>query len=78
MSKVRFKLNRDGVRQLMKSEEAQAMLVQIGNNVRNRCGDGYDMNVHVGKNRANVMVWAATYQSRRDNYRNNTILKALK
>ena len=78
MSKMQFKLNRKGVSELMKSAEMQEVLKGYATGIRNRCGDGYEQDIHVGKNRANAMVSASTYQAKADNMRNNTILKAVK
>jgi len=73
-----FKLNRSGVAELMKSNEMQSILTEKASGIRNRCGDGYEQDIRVGKNRANAMVRAATYQARLDNMKNNTILKAVR
>lgn len=78
MSKMQFKLNRKGVSELMKSAEMQEVLRDYATGIKNRCGDGYEQDMHVGKNRANAMVSATTYQAKADNLRNNTILKAVK
>jgi len=78
MGKFVFKLNRSGVSSLMKSPEMQNILVGKATKVRNRCGDGYEQDIHVGKNRANAMVYAATFKAKRDNAKNNTILKAVR
>lgn len=77
MSKI-FKLNTSGVRQLLKSAEMQAVLTKKASDIKARCGDGYDQDIYVGKNRANAMVWAETKEARADNSNNNTILKAVK
>lgn len=78
MSKKTFKLNRKGVAELMKSAEMQEVLKEYATGIKNRCGDGYTQDIHVGKNRANAMVSAETYQAKRDNLENNTILKAVR
>lgn len=78
MSNMKFKLNRKGVSDLMKSEEMQAMLRERATNIRNRCGDGYEQDVYVGSTRANAMVRAATYQAKKDNLDNNTLLKEVR
>ena len=77
MSK-KFKLNRKGVAELMKSAAMQEVLTGYATGIRNRCGDGYTQDIYVGKNRANAMVHADTYQAKRDNKKNNTILKAVR
>ena len=78
MAKTKFKLNRKGVAELMKSREMQTILGEHATSIRNRCGDGYEQDMYVGKNRANAMVSATTYRAKRDNMKNNTILKAVK
>jgi len=72
-----FKLNSDGVRQLLKSDEMQGLLADKAAAIQQRCGNGYEHDVTVGQNRANAMIWANTYQAKSDNRKNNTILKAL-
>ena len=45
--------------------------------VQGRAGDGYEVTTYTGRNRANASVHAETYEARKDNYENNTLLKAL-
>lgn len=78
MSKEKFQLNRKGVAELMKSKEMQGILTEYASGVKNRCGDGYTQDIHVGKNRANAMVSAETKEALSDNIKNNTILKAVR
>ena len=78
MSKFKFELNRSGVRTLMQSAEMQSILKDKANNALNSLGEGYKSDIHVGKNRANAMVYADTYQAKRDNLKNNSILKAVR
>lgn len=77
MSKIKFELNRDGVRALMQSSEAQALMLEKAEQIRDRCPDiGYEADVKVGKTRAVAMVKAATFEAKQDNLENNTLLKA--
>ncbi|HEP1838086.1 TPA: hypothetical protein VCA64_001946 [Streptococcus suis] len=78
MARTKFKLNRAGVRELMKSPEMQAVLTDKANGIRNRAGTGYESDIFVGKTRANAMVYADSYQAKRDNKKHNTLLKAVK
>lgn len=73
---VGFKLNYDGVGQLLKSPEMQDVLIGYANEVKNRAGDGYS--VHVGPRRANVSVRTGTDEAAQDNLDNNTLLKAVR
>ena len=78
MAKSIFKLNYKGVGELLKSKEMQNVLSEYATNIKNRCGDGYEQDIYVGKNRANAMVKATTFKAKKDNMDNNTILKAVK
>lgn len=76
MSKVKFELNRAGVRELLRSQEAVNVCRSYAEMIRNRAGSGYEVDTYVGTNRANASVSAATYEARKDNYEHNTLLKA--
>lgn len=78
MSKFKFVLNRAGVRALMQSTEMQSILKDKANNALNSLGEGYKSDTYIGKNRANAMVYADSFQAKRDNLKNNTILKAVR
>lgn len=78
MAKMKFKLNRNGVASLMKSNQMQGVLEEKATGVRNRAGEGYKQDIYVGKTRANAMVYADTYQAKKDNMKNNTLLKAVR
>lgn len=78
MSNFKFELNIAGVAELMKSSEMQQVLTAKATAIRNRCGDGYEQDIHVGKNRANAMVSAKTKKAKKDNLENNTLLKAVR
>ena len=77
MSNFVFKLNRKGVAELMKSQEMQGVLKEHATTIKNRAGEGYEQDVYVGKNRANAMVKAETFKAKKDNSKNNTLLKAV-
>lgn len=76
MNRVDFKLNRAGVRELLRSGEAMSACRTYAEAVRNRAGAGYEVSTYTGKNRVNASVSAATYEASKDNYEHNTLLKA--
>jgi len=78
MAKNKFKLNRAGVGQLLKSAGMQEVLTEYASAVKNRCGEGYKQDAYVGKTRANAMVYADSYKTKKENMENNTILKAVR
>lgn len=77
MSKNRFVLKRSGVAQLLKSNEMQSALKAKTTIIREKCGDGYEQDIYVGKHRANTMVYADSIKAKRSNAKHNTILKAV-
>lgn len=78
MSKrVKIVLNRSGVREILRSSEMQDICTEYAQGVLGRVGDGYELTEHTGKNRVNAQVAATSYQAKRDNAKNNTLLKAL-
>ena len=77
MSKVKFELDKGGVRDLLRSQEALNVCKGYAEAARNRAGEGYEVTTFVGRNRANASVHAETYEARKANYDNNTLLKSL-
>ena len=77
MNKVKFVLNEGGVRELLQSSEMGAVCEQYAKQVAARAGSGYEVDSYTGKNRVNAAVKAETKEAKRDNYRNNTLIKAL-
>ena len=75
---TKFQLNRSGVRELLRSDELMAECSNHAKRIHSRCGDGYEMTTHVGKNRVNASVHAKTIKARKDNSKNNTLLKAMR
>lgn len=78
MSNSKFKLNSSGVRQLLQSAEMQNVLAAKATEIKTRAGDGFEQDTYVGKTRANAMVYADTYEAKRNNSKNNTLLKAVR
>lgn len=77
MSKVKFELDRSGVKELMQSSEAMSICREYAEQVRARAGEGFEVTTMVGKTRANASVHAETYEARKKNHDENTLLKAL-
>ena len=78
MDKVRIELNREGVRQLLRSEEMKAICESQANKALSRLGVGYEVTSMTGKNRVNAQIEAVSSKAKKDNLRNNSILKALR
>lgn len=76
--KFEFKLNPDGVRQLLKSDEMMSVCQTYANGMKSSAGDGYATSPYRGRNRVNVSVYAKTSKAAQDNLDNNTLLKAVR
>lgn len=77
MAKVRVELNREGVRELLRSPEMAAVCKSHADRIAGRAGSGYEVTTYTGKNRVNASVHVATDEAYRDNLKNNTLLKAV-
>lgn len=76
---IKFELNREGVKELMKSDEMGVVLSEYAQRVMKNAGNSedYQLDPYSGLNRDNVSVVAINDKSIQDNYENNTLLKAL-
>lgn len=77
MAKVEIVLNPAGVRELLKSDGIMQICKEHANRAVSTLGDGYTVSTYTGQNRVNAEVAAESFVARRDNAKNNTILKAL-
>ena len=77
MSRGIFKLDRAGVRQLMKSDEMQAVVKEYADDAAASLGSGYEVDVRRGKKRVNAAIYPVSDKAKHDNYAHNTILKAV-
>lgn len=78
MSDVNIVLSKDGIRELLRSEEVQGMLQERANEIVRRCGGVYDTDVYVGKNRANSSIVTHDSATYHRNLKDNELLKALR
>ncbi len=78
MGNVKVKLNLKGINEVMKSPEIAAAVQAAGEVVAQSAGDGYEANTYTDtKYIAICDVTATTPEARRDNFENNTLIKAL-
>ena len=77
MAKIKFVLNQEGVRDLLKSHEMAEVCIGYAHAALGRLGAGYEVNTHLGTNRFNAEIEAVTYEAKKDNLENNSILKSL-
>jgi hypothetical protein len=77
MSKVKFDMDHAGVRALLRSQEATGVVLPYAQSIAGRAGEGFEVTTYVGRNRVNASVHAATFEARKSNFENNTLLKAM-
>ena len=77
MPKVDFELNIAGLNELMKSPEMQDALREAGTVVATSAGGDYGVRVHEANWIAIANVYPDSAEAAKDNYENNTLLKAL-
>ena len=74
---VKFVLNLAGLNQLMKSGEMQSVLNRAAAQIQGRAGAGYSIeSAHPISFVAIASVYAAKQKKKKDNLKNNTLLKA--
>ena len=73
---VKVVLNMQGVRELMKSPEKQDHLQKVGEAVAQSAGEGYAARTHLADYVAITNVYPDTPEAAKDNYENNSLLKA--
>ena len=78
MAKATIQLDREGVREMLRSEEMKTICEEYANKAQGKLGPGYVVTSMTGKNRVNASIFAESYEAKRDNMENNTILKALR
>lgn len=76
--KMKFKLNRRGVRELLRSEEMGAVVDEHARATAAAAGEGYEVIEGMWPSRQMATVFAETPEARKDNYDNNTLLKSLR
>ena len=74
---VKFELNREGVRELMRSPEMMAICKEYADKAQAQLGDGYTVTTHTGRTRVNASVGAESHKARQENSDTNSILKAV-
>lgn len=74
----KFELNSEGVKSLLQSPEIMEVCKTYATNAQARLGDGYEVTTMTGKTRVNAQIEAVSYKAKKDNAKNNTILKAVR
>lgn len=77
MSKFKFELNRDGVKELLKGAEMKGILMDCAERVRDTAGDEYAIEQVTGANRSWMTIRPDTPHAYYSNLKHNTLLKAL-
>ena len=77
MAKIKFELNREGVKELLQSQDMQNVIQEYVDQVSERAGKGFVGNVQIGKTRVVGQIKADGPKAYYKNLKNNILLKAL-
>lgn len=75
--KVKFVIHKNGVKDLLKSQEVQDMLAIKAAGIAARAGDGFTSGVRVGGDRARAYVLPDTYVARRRQAKHHLLERAV-
>ena len=75
---VEVKLNREGVRELLRSDEAKDLCQQLASAISSRAGDGFEVTTYTGENRVNASVHAASDAALQRCLDENVLIKAIR
>ena len=75
--KVEFVIHKNGVKDLLKSQEMQDMLAAKAAIIAARAGDGFTSGVRVGEGRARAYVLPDTYVARRRQAKHHLLERAV-
>ena len=78
MAKVKIILNKAGVRELLKSQEAGNMCMEYANQVQERAGQHYKAEPRRYPERTGAAVFPSDSEGFYENLRNNTLVRSLK
>lgn len=76
--KFDLKLNYKNVGRVLKSKEMLSICKEHANRIQSRAGEGYEAKARIKGTRCYSLVEAVTYEAKKDNAENNTLLKAVK
>lgn len=75
--KVKVELNNAGIRELLKSAPISGACEDEARKIRQRAGEGFEVQSRSYPERKGAAVVAATSEARRKNSKENTLLKAM-
>lgn len=78
MSKVRIELDTSAIDKFLKSAEMNDFISQYASQIAQRAGSGYAFSTHNTGQRVAANIYAQTAKARRDNQKNNTLLKVMR
>lgn len=76
-SKVKIKLNKAGVKKLLRSPEAVEDLRKRARRISNAAGEGMEFEAKALRNRAHATVWTATQEARKAEAEGRDLTRAL-
>lgn len=73
----RLKFNPAGFNDILRRPATEAWVTATAEDIARRAGDGYVASTRQGRSRVRSIVFADTWKARRDNARNNTLVRVM-
>lgn len=74
---MRYKPNREGLRQVLASAEAASLVSTHAERIAAACGDGFVASQRMGKSRQRAIVYADTWSAKHRDHKNNVMVRVL-
>lgn len=78
MTKLEFKLNEQGVRELLQSDAMRGIIASAAAEKARQAGPGYESEVNMGKKRLYANIYPGSAEAAKDNYEHNTLEKVIR
>lgn len=77
MNNMKLVLSYKGIGQMLRGDEMKDLVADYGKRAAEAAGNGYGYDTHNTGQRQAATVFPTSYAARKDNYGNNTLLKAI-
>lgn len=74
---ARYKPNREGLREILASQEVAALVSDHADRIAAECGDGFVASQRMGKTRQRAIVYADTWSAKHRDARENVMVRVL-
>lgn len=74
---TKYRPNRAGLQELLRGSVAKRLVIDHGEEIAARCGDGFVLSTQQGKSRYRGIVYADTWSAKHRDHRENVMVRVL-